>query len=222
MDGTQIIDLDQFIDAKTNTVQPAQTRGLKMPDADRIVVVGIFADDSWSMVPLREAVIEGLNLSVEAFEGAKGSDFYLDVRGFGKTYYHGALKDIDRRVLQEYRPEGGTPLIQYALPHLKDLKSVAEQYRGMGIPTTVAMLVMTDGFPDDEEVSPEMFARQIGQNDYVVGMGISERGNDRGIGAYSALFRRMGINKIMTPGASPSEVRHAINMFSLSVASISP
>lgn len=219
----QIIDLDQFLNLQAD--QSAQSGGssarVEMPEADRVVMVGIFADDSGSMENLRQAVIDGLKMSVEAFKGAKGSDFYLDVRGFCGTYFSGMLKDVKDDSFDRYDPSfGSTPLISHAISHIKGLTGKAKQYRSMGIPTTIALLIMTDGDPNHEEEGPADFKDHIESANYIVGMGFAESNSEEAVRKYRNLFKEMGITKTVTPKSAPAEVRHAINQFSQSVASI--
>lgn len=214
------VDLDQFLN--TGAGDPAQpsagTRAVTLPEADRIVIVGILADDSGSMCGLEQAVAEGLKLSVEAFRGAKGSDFYLDVRGFHSTIFCGMLKDVQDDSFNAYGTDGGTPLVSHSISLLKELHAKAEQYRSMGIPATVALLIATDGMPEGDAAAPEEFRKEVVAGDYVVGMGITHR--ETGVNTFKQLFASMGIQKVVTPKSASADVRHAINQFSQSVASI--
>lgn len=214
------VDLDQFLN--TGAGDPAQpgpgTSAVTMPEADRIAVVGILADDSGSMCGLEQAVQDGLKLAVEAFRGAKGSDFLIDVRGFHGQIFRGMLKDVQEDSFHAYSTGGSTPLVSHAISLLKELRAKAEQYRAMGIPATVALLAITDGMPEGDVASPEEFRKEVVAGDYIVGMGIT--GHEEGVTTFKALFTTMGITKIVTPKAAAAEVRHAINQFSQSVASI--
>lgn len=215
------IDLDQFLNVQTaQAPYPISTR-IVMPEADRMVVVGILPDDSGSMRDMRSAVIEGLNMSVEAFRGAKGSDFLLNVMGFRQTYFTGMLKDVENDSFRDYMPNfESTPLVDSACNLLRELRAQAKKYHDLGIPTTVALLLLTDGQPYYDHKSPEEFKEIMEANDYIVGMGIAPQGDDRAIRSYIDLFESMGITKVVTPNSNPAEVRHAINQFSQSVASI--
>lgn len=218
-----VTDLDQFLNLPATGPAQSIARNItiQMPEADKLVIVGLFIDDSGSMNHLRNAVIDGAKVSVEAFRGAKGSDFYLDVRGFKRKYFQGFLKDVTDGCLGEYMPDyGETPLITKSINHLQGLRSLAEQYQSMGISVTVALLIISDGFPNNEEVRPKKFAEVIEAGDYIVGMGCAPVGDDESVTAYRYLFESMGITNIMTPKAMASEVRHAINQFSQSVAAI--
>jgi hypothetical protein len=221
------IDLDTFLNTSTSQAStPGQASShsrVAMPDADRMAVVGIFVDDSGSMKGFEGAVIEGLNLSVEAFRGAKGSDFYLDVRGFMKEYFKGLLKDITTGTFKRevYYPDyESTPLISYGIDQLQKLREKARQYMELGIPTTVSQLLITDGFPNTESHVAEEYPDFIEQQDYIVGMGVSHNYSEDRAAAFRELFERMGIKVMVTPQSDPAEVRHGINQFSQSVASI--
>jgi hypothetical protein len=217
-----VVDLDQFLnlqpDPDPNAAEPG-SRGI-LPEMDRVTVVGIFVDDSGSMDGLGHAVLDGLALAVSAFKGAKGSDFYLDVRGFRGELFSGPLKNVQGDSFKDYAPEYNcTPLVTHTKDHLRKLHEQAKQYQMVGIPTTVALLIITDGLPNEESCSARDFAEVVGPGDYVVGMGITKRG-ESGVASYKELFREMKITKTVTPTADAAEVRHAINQFSQSVASI--
>lgn len=215
------VDLDQFLNVQAEGSTPNPGRRLELPEADRLVVVGIFADDSGSMDHLTNAVIGGLKLGVEAFRGAKGSDFYLEVMGFRGAIFRGMLKDVKDDSFASYDASySETPLVTHATSFVKKLRARADEYRAMGIPTTLALLIITDGFPNGEELEPRDFAKQIESANYVVGMGLAPSGNDSAVSAYKQLFKEMGVTKTVTPSSDPGEVRHAINQFSQSVASI--
>jgi len=216
------IDLDDFLNTQPANSPTPRIR-VALPEADRMAVVGILTDDSGSMEELKSAVIEGLTLSIEAFRGAKGSDFHLDVRGFKKSYFRGMLRDVKPESFNDYHPSHPkTPLVSYSIAHLKDLQSQASQYRNLGIPTTVALLIITDGLPEGDNCYPEQFKDQLDANDFVVAMGIAHQVDDKNyyVREYQALFAKMGITKLVTPSSAAAEVRHAINQFSQSVASI--
>ncbi|MDO8668846.1 MAG: hypothetical protein Q7K65_00950 [Candidatus Buchananbacteria bacterium] len=215
------IDLDQFLNVQAMQSPRRSPARLIMPEADRMAIVGIFVDDSGSMDHLRRAVIDGLNLAVEAFKGAKGSDFFLDVRGFKGSYFSSMLRDVIDDQFDSYQPNwGSTPLFDYSIDHLRDLRAKAKQYRDLGIPTTVALLITTDGFPNSGDKRASDFQRLIENGDYIVGMGVAPIGNDESMREYRQVFSDMGITKVVTPHSDPAEVRHAINQFSQSVASI--
>lgn len=224
----QTIDLDKFLNlqANPNRRAGAPAGSVAMPEADRMVLVGIFVDDSGSIqeAGLTIAVVDGLKLCIEALKGAKGSDFHLDIRGFKGSIFTGLLKDVEENAFDNYHPDfHSTPLITHATAHLKEIRAKASQYRNLGIPTIVALLIITDGFPNSEEAMPSSFKKiasaEVGE--YIVGMGVapSGQGNDE-MAEYHQLFTEMGVGKVMTPRAAAPEVRHAINQFSQSVASI--
>lgn len=212
------ISLDEFLDLNHKSVAE-NIKNHPVPEADRVVVVGIMIDDSGSMVDLRHALIDGINLSIEAFRGAKGSDFYLDVRGFKKTYFKNFLRDLTDGSFGDYKPDyESTPLVATAISHFKSLRESEKKFQTMGIATTLAMLIITDGFPQDDPDEPVDFANIIRYDDYIVGIGCAEKGED--IPKYKAIFKEMGIKNIFTPTSTSAEIRHAINQFSQSVATL--
>jgi len=222
--GDQTVDLDNFLQLNAGQADPSacQCQNLVLPQTDKIVIVGIFLDDSGSMEGLEQAVRDGLHLAIAGFSGARGSDFYLDIRGFKAVYFQGMLKDVEESAFDGYYGSyRSTPLVAYSIGHLQELKALARRYRDLGIPTTVAQLIMTDGQPEWDSESPDSFRQQIESGDYIVGMGIVKDRNENEICQYRELFREMGITKTVTPRSQPAEVRHAINQFSQSVASLS-
>lgn len=215
------IDLDTWLQggAGEPTSVPSRGQQMAMPDSDRVVVVGILADDSGSIANqgLATAMVEGLNLGMEAFKGSRGSDYFLHVVGFGNTiYYTGPLKNLPSNAFERYRAYYDyTPLVGTAIRLINDLRDVAGRYTQMGISTTVAMLIITDGIPEHDSNDPGDFKRHFTSNDYVVGMGVTGQ-MDKAV--YHKLFASMGITAIFTPKSDPADVRHAIHEFSRSAA----
>jgi hypothetical protein len=220
-DEVSLVDLDDFLELEPDPSQQNTSKVVNMPSADRMAIVGIFVDDSGSMSGLSRSVIDGLNTSVEAFKGAKGSDFLLDVYGFCGRYYDGMLKDIPDDAFRRYSPDyNSTPLISHSVEQLNRIREKAKQYRNMGIPTTVALLIITDGLPNYESMEPKEFGGHVEPGDYIVGMGVAHPGSDTGVMEFRDLFKEMGIEDVVTPNSDPADIRHAINQFSMSVASI--
>lgn len=216
------VDLDTFLETpQARGVPTPMQGGIALPHADRMVIVGIFADDSTSIreARLAQAVTEGIALGVDALRGARGSDFYLDVQGFRGGIFHGMLHQVVpgsfRGYLASYEE---TPLISRTLQQLQDLRVKAQSYKAMGIPTTVAQLIITDGYPNSDTATPKDFARCIVYGDYIVGMGVAS--SDERAATFRTLFKNMGIMEVMTPDSDPIAVRRAISQFSQSVASI--
>ncbi|MBI3633159.1 MAG: hypothetical protein HY226_02610 [Candidatus Vogelbacteria bacterium] len=219
------VDLDNYLKFKLDPKSEGTTAdisGLVMPKADRLVVVGFGIDDSGSLQGLESAVKKGLEAAVEAFKGAKGSDFYLVLRGFGKVYFKGFIDKLTPQIIDSYSAYyGSTPLITLSIKLMKEVREIANSYRNAGIPTTVAALIITDGAPNMESYVPSNFAEYIQATDYIVGMGIRYADGEDGKDLYKDLFTKMGIKTpAMTPSSDPAVIRHAINQFSQSVASI--
>lgn len=214
------IDLDAWLGQAHEDNEPVQKiHRSTMPDSDKVTVVGIFVDDSGSIMDsgLTSDIVSGVNLCIEALRGAKGADFYLDITGFIRNYYSGMLRDYDGGFEKHYNPTyGATPLVTYAVNQYTDLRVRAEQYAAQGIPSTVSYLVLTDGHPNGD-IAPESFKAKLRNGDFVVGIGVRREQND--IAAYREVFTNMGIKKILTPKATGSEIRHAVNEFSRSVVS---
>jgi len=217
------IDLDDFLDrsgeeAGGESGPQASLPQSEMPTKDRLCIVGLFVDDSGSMDHLEEAVKDGLKLAVNSLRGAKTCDYYLFAKGFRRTYYKGMLRGVEKNSFDAYRPDyGETPLISRVIEFVRELVQVANKYRLRGIPTTIALLIMTDGEPNSESAEPKDFKEYIGNVNYVEGMGITEPDKAR---IFRTLFKKMGIEVIVTPKSDPKEVRHGFSQFSQSVASI--
>lgn len=212
------IDLDAFMGAAPEEEnQPAnQIFTSNMPDSDRITIIGVFADDSGSILDagLEKDVVSGVNLCVNALKGAKGADFYLDIRGFGTTFYSSLLKnysDFGRGYDPRY---DSSPLVRQTMRQYEFLRAKAEEYTRQGIPASVAYMIITDGLPN-RDVDKSHFKEKVVAGDFIVGIGVQSAGADKV--AYKELFSGMGIKKIMTPRASGSEIRRAVNEFSQSV-----
>lgn len=224
LDDNTEVDLDNFLNFKTSNAeaQQAKVAGLEMPKADRLVVVGFGIDDSSSMRGSEDAVRNGIRAAVDAFKGAKGSDFYLILRGFTRIYFQGFISKLTSSIINSYSADcGNTPLITLSINLMQQAREVADQYRNAGISTSVAALIITDGEPNGETCTPGNFAKYIQPTDYIVGMGVRQSESDASAEIYQDLFKKMGIKTpVMTPTSNPATIRHAINQFSQSVASI--
>ncbi|MEK7628623.1 MAG: hypothetical protein AAB421_04390 [Patescibacteria group bacterium] len=196
--------------------------GLVQPNRDRLVIVGILADNSGSIAGrgLEGAIREGLALSINAFRGAKGADFYIKGVGFkGDVYFDGMIRDIPENAVDSYAAgRANTPIVHDSIVLLTDLHAKAQVQRDKGIQTTVAMIILTDDEPAGDSGSPPEFAAIISEGDYITGIGAAE--DESAVGRYTSLFGAMGISKILTPKADPREVRRALNQVSQSVATI--
>lgn len=185
---------------------------------------GILLDDSSSMrdyPDVAKAAITGIELALGAFNGIKGTDVHTRIWGFLHEYYAGMTRKVGENRFASYSPSGNTPLISRSIDLYKAVKRDAETYRGQGIPTGLALLLITDGEPNHDEwnVVGE-FSALIDPSDYIVGMGISPKGDENRAGLFVETFTRMKIprNRIVTPGDSPTAIRRAINQFSQSAA----
>ncbi|MFA6898242.1 MAG: hypothetical protein WC250_02450 [Candidatus Paceibacterota bacterium] len=219
------LDSDSDVSEGENEPTPPRRQTLAPPTSDRLVVVGILLDDSGSMKDgnIYKSAIDGIHVGVEAFRGARGSDFYLIVEGFNQLYFEGLIGEVTKDSFNAYVPNHGcTPLVGTAISLVKKMQQVAEGYAAMGISASTAMLLITDGLPDDQPADFRAYVEKVG---YVVGMGCalrinSDRLDEGAVRAYHACFTGMGIKTIVTPGAEPPEIRHEINQFSRSVAAI--
>lgn len=218
------VTLDSLLNVSSvKTDQASLGQMVNIPSSNRVVVVSMLIDDSGSMRGMEDAVMEGLNKSIESFKGAKGSDFYVEVYGFKGTLFAGMIADVDGSSFEDYYPNyGETPLVTKAIAGLERARKKTESYRAMGISTTLAMLLLTDGRPNYDEYTPEDFKKCIAFGDYIVGMGIAPDNDDSLIMQFKDLFAKMGIEKknIFTPSVNEAAVRHAIDQFSQSVSAI--
>lgn len=219
MSNTNLVtmDLDSFLG---NAKSSSSSNLPNMPESDKITVVGILVDDSGSMVDSAADVISGVNQVLDALRAAKSADFYVNIHGFTGTYYTGMLRDLKETFGSKYyAAHGESPLIDTAIKNYKLMQEITDTYSSQGIPSTVAYLVMTDALPNGDMNYPTTFKDLIAQNpaNLVVGMGITR--SPSGAIEYQNLFSLMGITKMMTPSASGSEIRNAMNEFSRSVVS---
>lgn len=211
------MDLDAFV-IQGQEAKIAKALDKKVtPIGDKITITGLFVDDSGSIqnAGLEQAMIDGVNHCLDALRGARGADFYLDIRGFMRQYYYGMLKDMTIPFGELYSAEyGSTPLVDHTARHYEEMRRKVNEYAARGVTASVAYAVFTDAIPR-EDSPPEYFARLVRSEDFIVGIGIVSGSNDKV--AYRELFKQMGIKRSMTPRATASELRHAMNEFSRSV-----
>lgn len=219
------VDLDQWLGSRqlpapSKTTTPSR---LALPNTDRMVIVGAVIDDSRSIANanLTHTVIDGMKLVVQSLQGARGADYYLDFTGFDRQIFDGMLSSARADSFDGYDPSfGSTPLVATAVRHLVRQRERAGGYREIGIPVTISLLLLTDGLPVDDPTPPQQFGEMVNAADYIVGMGIAPKGDKRAEAVYRGLFQQMGITRVYTPSSDPADVRHAMNEFSQSVASI--
>lgn len=210
------MDLDAFVIQEQEAKLKPLTASMR-PVGDKVTVTGIFVDDSGSIhnAGLEQAMIDGVNHCLDALKGAKGADFYLDIRGFTGSYYRGMLKDMSAPFGGNYSAEFDfTPIVEYSARHYAEMRMKVDEYTSRGIPSSVAYAIFTDGLPKND-AHPSNFADLVRSDDFIVGIGICSGSVDKV--SYRELFRQMGIKKSMTPRATASELRHAMNEFSRSV-----
>lgn len=115
-------------------------------------LVYIVLDKSGSMLPIRDATIDGVNLfineTVEADPTAKLSILLFDTE-VQSLITRQAIDDSIRLTPKNYRPNGGTALLDAVGRAIKDVDDMAEK------PSKVVIAVMTDG----EENSSQEYTR---------------------------------------------------------------
>jgi hypothetical protein len=221
-------DLDKFLTgggAPTVNASSGATIGA-IPDSDRVLILGLATDDSGSIDQsgLSSGVKEGVELCFKACSGIKGSDAHILWKGFNRTYFNGLVRSHnleDKSLFHSFNPDHHeTPLLsQLCIPMMKEIHDLAQKYSAQGIATTVALLIMTDGraSPGETNLSSE-FVSLILPTDYIVGMGVSNSESE--IKYFTDFFKSVSIKRTVSPKASATELRRAMNAFSQSVANL--
>ncbi len=192
--------------------------------ASDVVLVSLLVDDSGSIAAAGHAglVREGHNLVLDALADAQHRDAVLAHTRYlnGTVLFPYALLPACLRMDQSnYRPGGGTPLYDQTAVLLGTVVAKAQDFAASGVPSRSVSLIITDG-ADMHSVhhTPRSVAAIVHdlfatETHIVAGMGIDDGQTD-----FRAVFRAMGIPDqwILTPAASPADIRRAFQLFSQS------
>ncbi len=199
--------------------------GVKVDDvqASEVTLVSMMPDDSGSMSSCVDEVITGHKLVIESLVGTKQKDSILAFCRLlnGAVIY--PFNPIDQVKMLDHTNYGawhGTPLYDETVILLGTVLAKAQEFADAGVPARTCTLLLTDGYDESSVRASAATVKKIvtdmlkQESHIVAGMGF-----DHGYGVdFRRVFSDMGIPDewIMTPKATPSELRKAFRMFSQS------
>jgi hypothetical protein len=191
--------------------------------ASEVVLVTVMPDDSGSirMGGNAELVRQGHNQIVQSLTASKQVDSIL----FHTRYLNGEVLNpfgpIARATLldkKNFDPNLGTPLYDQTVVLLGTVLAKAQEFAANGVPARTVTLLITDGADGHSQRKADEVASIVrdlrrAETHIVAAMGIDDGTTD-----FRAVFRSMGIEDrwILTPGATPKEIRQAFQIFSQS------
>ena len=210
-------------------MQPNEWPEIKV-NGTSITIVSVLLDDSYSIQDrgIAEKLNEGVNDMIGELKSiaSKGKEIFLNITGFSKKYFCGNVLDADpKKILDRvYFDHDCTPLVETAARLVKNTEYAETTLNDQGISVAVSMLLITDGFPREDNLYPPEFKKNCVQKHShwnFAGMGITRHHEYHASGdrkVFTELFEEMGINKIVTP--SSNGLKEALYQFSRSVSAI--
>lgn len=195
-------------------------------NASEVTLFNILVDNTGSLSPYTQEVIDGVNLCLDALTGSKQKDsIFISVR-----YYDSilnafcALEDADHLDNHNYRASlGRTPLFDGALELLGVTAAKTQEFAGNGVPVRSVSVIVTDGADNASKHKAADVAQVVkdllrAETHIIAGMGI-----DDGYTDFTAVFESMGVpaNWILTPGNDASAIRQAFQVVSQSAVKVS-
>lgn len=225
-DGTLSAESLQTLTAVDLGAQIQAGLGICVDDvsAAEVLLLTMMPDDSGSIASAGNTrlVCEGHNLVLEALAGSKQRDCVLAHTRYlnGEVLY--PYRPLDQALgmsAQNYRPDKGTPLYDQTVVLLGSVLAKTQEFAANGVAARSVTLLITDGSDQHStHASAKDVARllrdlQRAECHIVAALGLSDGSTD-----FRRVFREMGIEDrwILTPGASPGEIRKAFQVFSQS------
>lgn len=166
-----------------------------------------------------EAVRIGHNAVIQALQDSeRPSAVWFHTRylkGYQLTPWN-PLEKAKRIDLNNYRPDGGTPLYDETAAILGSIITKAQEFRNSWVGVRTATLIVTDGEDTESRLQTPVAVRSVVTDMYNMGIHIiAAMGIYDGKTDFKKVFIEMGIheNLILTPGSTPDEIRKAFGMF---------
>jgi hypothetical protein len=194
--------------------------------ASEVLLVSMLIDDSGSIRfgSNSDAVRQGANLVLEALGKSKAKDSILvHCRYLNGTvlYPYVALDQAVKLDSTNYNPNGGTPLYDQSAVILGTVIAKTQEFSDAGVPVRSVTLIVTDGADEHStkhksasSLRPLVIDMLRAETHIVAAMGIDDGGRTN----FRGIFGEMGVDPrwILTPGATPSEIRKAFEVASQS------
>lgn len=188
----------------------------KDPKTERTISRATSYDDPKSNA---EAVRIGYNAVIQALQDSeRPSAVWLHTRylkGYQLTPWS-PLQKATRMDLNNYKPNGGTPLYDETVAMLGSVITKSQEFRNNWVGVRTATLIVTDGADTESIVQIPASVKSVVTDMYNMGIHIiAAMGIYDGATDFKRIFIEMGIheNLILTPGSTPDEIRKAFGLF---------
>lgn len=209
----------QNLDAQTGLgCVGAQVDDLNTDDVTLLVVV---IDQSSSMSPVKNDVIDAFNQMTRALADSKAADSILMSAWtfddqpnilFGYT----PIDSVTDLTAQTYQPNGATALYDATLDGFTGIVAYGQNLRDNGIRTRSIVVVISDGGDNVSGASAsavKTVAQDLRRQEFYtlafVGLGDEAY--------FTQIANNMGFNNVLTTSNTPGEIRRALNLISGSV-----
>lgn len=166
-----------------------------------------------------EAVRIGHNAVIQVLQGSeKPSAIWFHARylnGYQLTTWN-SLEKATKMDVNNYRPDGGTPLYDETAATLGSIITKAQEFRNNWVSVRTATLIVTDGADTESKLQTQVSVKSIVTDMYNTGIHIiAAMGIYDGITDFKKIFIGMGIheNLILTPGSTAEEIRRSFGLF---------
>lgn len=193
-------------------------------EASEVFLLSVLVDDSGSIRfgQNAQAIRDGVNLVYEALTLSKSAGEILS----SCRYLNGTVLDaytpIDKATrldAKNYNPSGGTPLYDESVVTLATVVAKTHEFENAGVPVRTVTVILTDGADTGSRQTADAVKAVVGdmlraESHLVFFIGVSDGYTD-----FKAVAESMGIADefVLTPGATPSEIRAAMAVVSKSV-----
>lgn len=192
-------------------------------EATEVTLVSLLIDDSGSMGGFEKAVADGHKELLDALRGSKQKDsFLVGMWALNRPDpYHSYVKVDDAVKLdgRNYRPNGGTPLVDRWMEMLAANVAYAQQLRASGTAVRSIAVVITDSEDNMSRRFSVADAKRLAEDllkseQFILAMvGMGNEAEFRG------MARQMGIpdGSVLVAGKTASEIRKIFRLVSQSV-----
>jgi hypothetical protein len=197
--------------------------------ASEVILVTMMPDDSSSIRAAGNAaaVRDGHNQVLDALAGcAQARDIFCHTRLLNGAVLspYAAVERVPRLDDQNYDPSLGTPLYDQTVVVLGTVLAKAQEFEQNGVPVRTVTLILTDGADQHSTRAGPREVRALvedmlaAETHVVAAIGIDDGATD-----FRRVFSDMGVPDrwILTPAATPAEIRAAFQVFSQSAVRVS-
>jgi len=189
--------------------------------ASEVTLFSILADNTGSLHPFTQEVIDGQNLCIDSLLGSKQKDSILmHTRYYDSTLHPYTLLDQATRMdNKNYQARmGHTPMYDGTLELLATTVAKAQEFNGNGVPARTISLIISDGADNSSKHKPSEVKTVVDDMLRAEMHIIAAMGIDDGYTDFKLVFKEMGIPDqwILTPGNNASAIRQAFAVVSQS------